>query len=602
MTKMSRQKIRRIGLTLGFLLLAAAAAVAHRNPAHQYEVSIYKATPITFWISVGFAFIIAVIVAIKGDGVIQILSLILSGAVALTIVSLPITRGYYFFGKGDALTHLGWAREINAGTLEPAELLYPGIHTVAVIINGVTGISVRRSLMLVPVLFIILYIIFIPLCARAIDSKKQSLTFATLAACLLLPINAISLFAQPHPATQAILFLPLPLFVLIKYLTKERESRIPGARSPFGILLALLSISMLFIHPQQTANLLLIYGSIVCVQWLYSHVRSEHPIASHHQSLLGQTGFLALILLVWMLTHQRASGSASYLLRQLLFKSNTAASDITQRAGGLTQIGGSIETMFFKLFLISFVFCVIAVLTILAGASRRLSVPRTNQFSKYLLVGFIPLFGLFGAYLATSTGKFHFRQLGFIMSIVTIFGAIGLSHFVDDLKHRFPNPGSIQSVVAVVFILMFALSGLTLFHSPFIFKPSGQVTEGEMSGYATTFKHRGESSIIGLRGPGTRFADALYGVRENEPRAFLGDSLYGDTPATGKNFTSQYLQSYYNSGRYLPITVTDRQRELRVYNGIRFQGRGFRTLNSRPGVNRVQSGGGFQLYYIRDSP
>ncbi|WP_231188976.1 hypothetical protein [Haladaptatus sp. DYF46] len=597
----SNQRTEKVALLIGFLSLTISALIAHRNPAKSYELSIYQATPVAFWIGVSIAIFIAAILAFRTIGSLRHLALILSGTCILTVVSLPIIRGYYFFGHGDALTHLGWAREISTGSMDPTELLYPGIHTISVIISTATGVPLNRALLLTVISFVLLYLLFLPLCTRALDSHKYSIVFGSLAACLLLPINGISLFVQPHPASQAVLFLPLVLFLAVRYLTGNEKSKIPFVKTPFGVLLALSSIAILLVHPQQTANVLIVYGSIVGVQWLYSLFRSDHVIAGQHRSLFGQTVFLGILFLIWMPTHQRASGSARYLVRQLLFRSNTAAKDITQQAGGLTQIGGSLESMFLKLFLISFIFCVITALTLLAGVSNRLSTPRVNRFSNYLFVAYIPLFALFGAYLITSTGKFHFRQLGFIMVITTIFGAIGLTHFTDYLSHRVKRTELVKSPLTIFFIVLLVLSGATLFHSPYVFQPSEHVTEGEVTGYETAFANRGNSSFIGLRAPGTRYADALYGVRERDPREFLGDSLYADTPATGKNFTGSYLVNYYNSSHYLPITATGRQREIRVYNGLRFPQRGFRSLESHPRIARVQSSDGFQLYYLRTS-
>ncbi|WP_435156811.1 hypothetical protein [Haladaptatus sp. DFWS20] len=595
------KKMEKAVLIVGFFSLATATMIAHFNPARTYEVSLYAATPLAFWVGTVIATFAAVGVAVHANDSLRNLAVVLSGVTILSVVALPVIRGYYFFGRGDALTHLGWAREIGSGMMNPETLLYPGIHITAVILGNVTGEPIRQTLLWTVLAFVLVYLIFLPLCARAMDPQRRTFVFSALAACLLLPINGVSLFAQPHPATQAVLFLPLPLYLAVKYITNDGESSIPFVKTPFSILLALSSIAILLVHPQQTANVVLVYASVVGVQWLYYHFRPKHAIVQRHRSLLGQTGFLVILLLIWMPTHQRASGSAGYLVRQLIFESNTPASDISQQAGGLVQVGGSIESMFMKLFLISAVFCAIAGVTLLVGTSDRLTSVRSNMFSKYVIVGLVPVFGLFGAYMITSTGKFHFRQLGFIMVLMSLFGAIGLSNLVSKLEHHAPNPTLITPAIGILFIVMIITSGSTLFHSPYTFQSSEQVTRGEMTGYETTFEHRGEPTYIGLRSPGNRIADALYGVRENNPRTYLGESIYADTPATGKNFSSQYLLNYYDSSHYLPISDRGYQREVRVYNGIRFSRRGFRTLDAQPGIGRVQSGGGLRVYVFNGS-
>lgn len=596
-TDQAKQKTEKALLLVGFLSLMVATLLAHQTPATTYEVSIYTATPLVFWIGVAVSMAVAIGVAFRATDFVQLLALVLAGVTTTVVAALPVIRSYFYYGRGDALTHLGWAREIETGALNPVDLLYPGVHTIAVSVSELTGAPIRRAILLTVVVFVCIYLLFIPLCSWIIDPESRTATFATLSACLLLPINGVSLFMQAHPASQAVLLFPFVFYIAIKYITSYGENSIRFLPSSFGMLLALASLAILLVHPQQTANVLVVYGAIVGVQWLYSIFRLDHSAVSQYRSLLGQTSFLTVLFILWMATHQRASGSASYLIRKLI-SGSSPSSDIKQHAGGLAQIGGEIETMFIKLFLISFIFCLIAGLTLLTGVAGRLRTLRANHFSKVTIIGLVPLFGLFGVYLVTSAGGFHFRQLGFIMVLMTIFGAIGFSHLITGLELRIPIPTAVVSVVAVLFAGMLVLSGLTLFHSPFVYQASGDVTEGEMTGYARAFEHRGDITFIGLRSPGTRFADAIYGVREENPRRFLGGSLYGDTPLTGKNFTAANIYNYYNSSRYLIVTDAARQRELKVYNSLRFTQKGFRSLNSQPGVARIQSGGGTRVYLI----
>lgn len=118
-------------------------------------------------------------------------------------------------------------------------------------------------------------------------------------------------------------------------------------------------------------------------------------------------------------------------------------------------------------------------------------------------------------------------------------------------------------------------------------------------GYETAFENRGDVRFTGLRSPGERYSDAILGYETSKAADWRGEAIYGsDMNATGENFTAERLTTVFEEPRYLPVTDAARARELAVYKGLRFPRRGFRTLDSQPGVSRVQSGGGFDLYYI----
>ncbi|MFB6179797.1 MAG: hypothetical protein ABEI77_08745, partial [Halorientalis sp.] len=149
-------------LTLGFLAVAGAVLTATRSPATGYEVSIYSATPVTFWIACSVAFLAAISVAVSPlyEDVAPFV-LVLGGSTMLTIAALPVLRGYYFYGLGDSLTHLGWARQLAAGS-DPLAFFYPGSHLIAAAIAAL-GYEMPYAMLLSVVLFTLLYLVCVPL-------------------------------------------------------------------------------------------------------------------------------------------------------------------------------------------------------------------------------------------------------------------------------------------------------------------------------------------------------------------------------------------------------------------------------------------------------
>ncbi|MFC6755519.1 hypothetical protein ACFQER_00940 [Halomicroarcula sp. GCM10025894] len=56
---------------------------------------------------------------------------------------------------------------------------------------------------------------------------------------------------------------------------------------------------------------------------------------------------------------------------------------------------------------------------------------------------------------------------------------------------------------------------------------------------------------------------------------------------------------YYSRCRYVPLTSSDYQREVGIYDGFRYSESAFRSFRQNPGVSRVQTNGDYRLYYVR---
>lgn len=593
-TSRSREKG---ALLVGFASLTVAVLLAHGSPPEAYELSIYAGTPLAFWVGSSAALLVATFVGLHAEELPRRLALVLGGLTMLAVASLPVVRSYYFFGAGDSLTHLGWAKDIAAGKLSVLNFLYPGSHTVAVFIADATGMAITRAVLVTVMAFTAVFLVFLPLATWAVTRDRRATALAALAGLLFLPINNISTFDMAHPTTQAIMFFPLLLYLAARYLTRaDREEFLFG--TPTGALLALASVAVVLVHPQQAANVLVVFGVILGLQLLARFVGSRE---TDHSTFALQTVFLAVVFALWAPRHDRATGASSALANMLL-RGVELGAETTQRANSLQAVGGSLEMLFLKLFLVTLVFCALAGLLILGGFVGQLDDrPDVAAFARYLGLALVPLSVLMLAYFVVSYEKLHFRQLGFIMVLVTMLGAVALSRLTDDLSTR-TSPRSARTVVGVTMVIMLALSAPTIYQSPYVYQSSSHVTEAQMNGYATALDHVGSAPLVGVRGTGERWSDGVLGYEESRRRAPGIASLYrnDEHPAIDENFRGEYLTRHYDD-RYLAFTDRLRQQELQVYDGFRFDGQGFRSLDSTPGLNRVHANGGFQTYLINST-
>jgi len=64
------------------------------------------------------------------------------------------------------------------------------------------------------------------------------------------------------------------------------------------------------------------------------------------------------------------------------------------------------------------------------------------------------------------------------------------------------------------------------------------------------------------------------------------------------HFDNRTLRTYYEEPVYIPVTEADRVRDPELWNGFRFSDADFEYLETEPGINKVQSNGGYTLYRV----
>lgn len=574
-------------LVIGFLAIAFGTAVARSAPSQGYELSIYAATPIGFWIAIGVAFTVALTVALRAPTArVQTAALTLGWLAAASVVFLPAVRGYAYHGAGDSMTHLGWVRDI-ADSMSAFELLYPGLHVGALFIEGTTGTGVERSTLFVVFAFSLTFVTFVPLTVGAIADDQRAIAIGLFSAALFLPINNISATMTAHPSTLAVLFLPFVLYLVVTYL---RTNRTPG---PVGGLLATTSLAMVLVHPQQAANLLAFFCGIVGVQATRRRLRDDAVL----RPLYGQTVFLGAAFALWSREHERASGSVELLVTTLI-TGPEGGSAVDQRGTSLADIGGSIEEIFLKLFLVSAIYVGLAGVAVGWGLlSRRSGSKPERRVVQCLAIGLVPVGILFTLYLVASIDTMYFRHLGFLMAGATILGALGLHVAVGALSlrsnwlsGRFPTLDTLAGpFVAVVLVL----SLLALYPSPYIYQPNMHITESSMAGHETAFEHADdEFAIVGIRTGPVRYEHALYGP---------GDTLHlppDEETSVPLDAFETGLVRYYDDPTYVTVTTADRDREYRIYRELRYTEAAVDGAGNQPGVHRTQHNGEFELYFV----
>jgi hypothetical protein len=587
---------RKVALVIGFLAVAGGALVARASPATGYELSLYTMTSPLVWAGLVLALSVALTVAFvpsseanrpRGD---RSLALVLGGLVMAVFAGLPIIRGYRFYGHHDALTHLGWARAISEGTIVPFDLYYPGIHTVTVLVNSALGIPLSRSMLLVVFISVLVFCVFVPLCVGTITRSRQAVAIGAFSAFLLLPITTISMYLVAHAMSQAVLFSALLFYLFTKYLHANRTS---ASFSAVGVLFALVAVATVVYHPQLVAHLIAVFIGISMVQFIARRFWSRSRIAGQ-TPMYSVTLFLLAVFLLWTANHGFFSGMLEYFFNsaiEYVFERGSGGEEtIATQGASLAAIGGGLLELLFKLFFPHLVFGLLV-----GGLALRMVFSRHSTWiseiraeTMYFLTALIALVPLFFVYFASDGSTMFFRVIGLMLVFVTILGSLAIDGFVDRRSEQIQQLSTPRPLLAVGFAVLLVLSLLAVFPSPYIYNPSPHVTDMQMEGYETAFSTQDDAvEFVGMRNGPNRFDDAVHG---NAERMRLHQDI-SESSLGG-------IADQYEDDRYLALTRADYERETIAYQQLRYTEAEFDSVETQPGVDRIQSNGEFDLYYV----
>ncbi|MEY7849681.1 hypothetical protein AB7C87_10850 [Natrarchaeobius sp. A-rgal3] len=581
---------------VGFFALAAGLLLARANPATSYESSIYTGTPTTVWLCFSLALALAVVAAVGARGRSQTLGIVLGSTTVASIVSLPALRNYRFSGMGDALTHLGWTRDIVDGVLDPHELIYPGVHSLGTAFHLLGGISVERALLLTVVVLFVPFLIFVPLTVREITGSPAAVGVAAIVSWMVLPINNVATHMGVHSNSNALFLVPVVVFALVAYLRRRSTiERLPFGLSPYSALIYLSGIALLVVHPQQMINVVVLVGAVAGIQFLARWRFSDHPVVEQ-PTTYAHTIVLGTLFAVWTISNERFRNAAVGLVEGVVSADVGAGTEVDQRGASLAEIGGSIQELFVTMFLDAAVIGVIAALFVLVTWLGWTSLDReAAALVTYLALALVPLGGIFLLYFV-GTPTMAFRQVGFIYVVLTILGAIGIAHLIGGLSRVITRPGA-NAVASVGLGALLVLGLLTVYASPIIYNPGQHVTDQQFSGYESGLEHGAEGySHAAIGYDPFRYDHALHGL-EGE------DTLSGATTATGEVDPDElaagnYSGAYHGLDYYLIVTEYDLTREIEVYQELHYDEESLEGLESDPAVDKVISSDEFEMYAV----
>ncbi|EMA57763.1 hypothetical protein C468_16535 [Halorubrum kocurii JCM 14978] len=589
------------------MAVAIGTIVAWQTPATGYEVSMYAATPVPFWIGVSIGFLAAAVVTLEScHDRLAGLAVGLGWLTTVSIGSLPVIRSYRFYGRADPMTHLGWAAEMLAGNMRFGDVFYPGGHSTTVLLTDAIGVPVERGMLLFAALYFVLYALFIPLIVKALFDNNRMSVIAAFSGFTVLPINQIANGLFFHTYSMATFFFPVFLYVLVKHLKSSRRGdSIVHRVGRWNVLLSVLGVTLIFTHPQLALNVVILLGTLVVLHGLRKRL---NLFLTDLRPVYGVFVLMTLCWVAWIFQFEMVFIVGERVLvstSEVILGTGSAGESVEARYQSALSVEATVLELFVKLFLVPSVYLVLAFLTVVFSlwsqfTDSGLKGPSTDDDS--LTRSVVIYFGYVGlvlgpfflAHFLGPVSHLFFRHYGFAMVFALVLGA-AMIHHIGEL---IPTGGWRQAarpVAVILLVVALALSLSTVFASPYIYNGSHHVSDQHMDGYETAIDYRAEDiQWNGIRnGPGREFDALVSGtVLYDRPDVSTGESTYGEEDLR------LLLSGGTAEAQYLPVSQADVDREVIAYRELRYSAGSFESIGGYPGVHHVQDNGEFDLYYV----
>ena len=581
-----------------FLILLILIILLKAGPAASYEFSIYDAYPGYFWILI-FSAIFCGIVVILGSAVTQskknywvfgLCAILLSNAILLF---LPVIRGYYIYGSGDVLTHIGYMKEI-LGTSSIGTNHYPVDHMLGVIVHLISGFPLADVTLIIPPVFSLFFILSMYYVGKIIFQTKFELLIFVILSSILSAGNGHLAFV---PNAQSVFLIPLFFYLAFKMYQGVNTNK-------YNLLLLLLSFLIVLFHPLVTIIVILILCLMQIVQYIQE--KYENRIlkkVNYTYTVL----FVIAVFSIWSTYLRMATEVIEPIINHILGDINTQ-SELEKNVNLLSQVNPDtaylvklIFNFYGKTISLGILALLCTILILLSIKNHRIKLDFYRGFS---IMGYIVLF-LLSIALLVSNSSFGF---GRVYAFASLFSLLiiptGVYLFLYKTNDRSITGKTILKLAGICFIIgcITYFSVFTLFLSPLTKSANQQVPRTDYTGMNTFFLYRDTSvPVLELGSVSNRFYDAIYGP--SAPRLNIYYQYKYTVPADHFGYQNASLWGNLSyTSKYVLLDDLGRDFYPNMYPEFkskwRFLAEDFERLKTDPKVQQVYSNRNLEVFLI----
>ena len=588
-----------ISLTLAFSLIALGGGFLLNNPSMGYEVSIYSATPIVFWICLLISQIIGIVTIVRGifssnrcnhKYVALGFCLVILGNVLLLF--MPLIRGYAFYGRWDTPMHAGWIKDMLFTHHVPDFLIYPVSHTLIATISTVLNVDVFTVIDFMMPFFAIMFALFIYPLAKMVLHEKTKIYLALLfATVLLFSYTSYQVLANYFANVYTLLF----IYAFFSFLAYDisKPSR--------GILFFIISITMVLFHTVTTVTLI-ISCSVIFASYQYIHAR-DFKSAARNMVFLRPVVLLAPIILFisWISAHSYFWEKNSLEVVSWIVNGSqeTSADQAGSFFGSLNFNVIDIFELSVKLYghVILFLICVAMglVFTIRFFNSYLERYPFVILLDIYFIT---TLTVLFVNFFLTIINFGFWRLLLVSMVIAPILIGFFMDEFYRNLKSKMVN--YFPLVIATIIIVSTCIGIFSTYPSPYTMQANHQVTEHEIVGMKWYYELKDTDIPDKPLRMDYRYYVMIFGTRFTKDREDISfSSSESQIPDHFGNMGNATIDRSRNFNTYVPLSKYDHVYYIDLYGGNReFNSNDFQVLEVSPTVLDVYNNGELNVLLI----
>jgi len=581
------------------LLLAAIAVMLLNKPAAGYEISLYAAYPAYFFVFLILAYVIStlsVLYCVFYGKVNKLTSVNVFVIMAINFILLfqPYIRGYALFQREDAMTHLGYVKDILLTGHIGHSNFYPFIHVETANLQLLSGLDLMFIRELLPYTCYLVYIFFIYLLVSSVIKDKKfgllSLLFASI------PFMSDCLINFTSSGT---LFFLIPLIMYVLY---RHISRFSFATSLLSLILVL---AVPFMHPEFAFLLILI--ALVLAVTLYIYRSRKAHVSAPDESLLAIVSFILIVFLSWILSFRQ------FFIYILIFYGiflkvvtggsyGAGVSPVTTYSSMLSKSQIVIVDLLRLFFTLYGPILIYILLGLFFFVILSYHFYKTKKYDIYV-ISFMSLFAILAIFTVVLIGMpliiTYNRIFKYVLLLSVILISIG---FFYAIKKREARKNVIVSIIMVILSISMLLSMFSLYPSPIIYSYNYQVTHMELAG-AGWFLDHGNTNVMPVYLFYTfgRFANEIQGCEQSQYSNYKYSIISIDSlPPDHFNYHKKaYLGDSYPSDRYLFINKLTRMFYLDLWPTInRYNAGDFYRLDRDASVSCIYTNGEMDIYDI----
>lgn len=567
--------------------------IGQRGNAPGYEISLYSSYPGWLWILLFgiqllplYLIVSSVRFRTKRWGILGGMLLFFSGA---TVLLLPVFRGYFFYGAGDKLSHIGTIQGIIQSGHVGSGNFYPFLHIFEGVLGVILAIDLKHISWIVSISMFAIYFTSPYIFLRSLAGER--------AGYLLLIVFSPFLFSFYHlsnqPALVSFFIFPYLLFLLEKY-RKQLDKTYLGAALPIGFALILG-------HPITT----IVGISTILLPVVFHMANKMIGFLPRKQSNYVDTGIVIFGLLVFvsLTVWNLEFGLFGVISRSLLMNDGGGApvpgtvSLLTSLDLEATYIIDLFLSRYGHLFFYYLLLGCALLLVLTGGVTRTESVlEMLFQLIFSIAVGLAFLLNplVIGGIQRTIRWSTLFMTL-FITLVSYLLYFKRSSSCVQLNRQKY-----IKKIFAIIFVAVIifstGISVMNVHQSPQIGKPNPQITEQRISGSGWLFEFSDRETNFMYSHANLKRISAYLGYS-----SLRGDRFTRPIPDRFGYQNGSLSPLISKSKSYLVFVELDKEFPKMLPESIRQEANQYREndvmkLNNEPKVNNIYHNGEYEIY------